>query len=494
MSIHRKQFLIGYQPKKIKTDWETVKIGGNLYLSHCPNLSVEKIKDLNGAEWHLLGLAIQTNKEKKDPLTEIANSFTDNVKELYKSWNGRWILVGNNEIHLDCGGLIGCFYTKKNEQRWISSSLGILQEIGEFSPRPENLKHRSALEWYTLPKTRFEGIYKLLPSQVLDLKTLQPIHRPLPQPIKGLMYDEILERMVEKFKASLLNVSKLNRRMFLPLTGGRDSRLLLAACHYARINVETYTAGRPHISNADLKFPFKLSKASGYRHFFIKMKESVLSKEKEELYDHHTAGNIDDIDKKRFSHRQWDVFEKGDLLFRGGAFEIGRFIYWDYMNSNFNIENIIYGTDVHKTLIREEGNCLGYDPESFHAAALSEWMEWVKQTPTEGLDWRDRYYLEQRVAGWLSSIEQSLDLTDTERFYVVNSFDIMSLLLSIPLEKRRTAEYVIDLIHIMFPDLPQLPFNPPDPTLRRLRKKVTKISRTPLNKLYKKLRERFYLS
>ena len=220
------------------------------------------------------------------------------------------------------------------------------------------------------------------------------------------------------------------------------------------------------------------------------MKEAGFSKEKEELYDYHTAGNIDDIDRKRFAHGQWDVFEKDDLIFRGGAFEIGRCIYWNYMNPNFNIENIIKGTDVHKTLIRKEENGLGYDPESFHAKALSEWMEWVRQTPTEGLDWRDRYYLEQRVAGWLSSIEQSLDLTDPERFYVVNCYDIMSLLLSIPVEKRRSAEYVIDLINKMFPGLPQFPFNPPDPTLKRLRTKVIKISKMPLTEVYKKLRGR----
>src|SRR5436190_11361125 len=186
MSLHRKQFLIGCHPKKIKADWETLKIGHSLHLSHCPDLSVKKTKDSNGIEWYLLGLAIQTNKQKDDPLTEIANSRTDDVKELYKSWNGRWILVGNNEIHIDCAGLIGCFYTKINEEIWASNSLAILQEIGNLSPRLENLRHRSHLEWYTLPRTRFEGVHKLLPSQFLNLKTFQPVYRPLPQPIKGL--------------------------------------------------------------------------------------------------------------------------------------------------------------------------------------------------------------------------------------------------------------------------------------------------------------------
>jgi len=84
MRIHRKQFLIGCQPKKIKTDWETLIIGKDLYLSYCPDIPLQKIRDLNGVEWHLLGLAIQTNKEKNDPLSEIGSSFTNDVRELYK--------------------------------------------------------------------------------------------------------------------------------------------------------------------------------------------------------------------------------------------------------------------------------------------------------------------------------------------------------------------------------------------------------------------------
>jgi len=488
MSLHRKQFLIGHHPKKIKADWQIIKIEEHVYLSHCADISVQKINDLDNAKWYLLGLAVQTDKEKNDPLTEISNSFSNQVKNLYKSWNGKWILIGNGEIHIDCAGLIGCFYTKINGQRWVSNSLAILQEIGKFSPRAEDLKHQSALEWYTLPLTRFEGVYKLLPSQFLYLKNFKPQHRQLPQPIEGLTYDEILEKLTEKFRVSLLNVSNLNKRVFLPLTGGRDSRLLLAACRYAGISIETYTAERPNISNADVKFPFKLSKASGYRHSFIKMKKSQFSKEKEKLYDYHTAGNIDDIDRKRFSHGQWDMFSKDDLILRGGAFEIGRCIYWTYMDSNFDIVNIINGTDVGKTLIKKNG--LGYDPQSFHAAAVPEWMEWVKQTPTEGLDWRDRYYLEQRVAGWLSSVEQSLDLTGAERYYLVNCHDIMSLLLSFPVEIRKSDKHFTDLINKMYPDIPQFPFNPPDSALKKLQRKFIKASKMPLPELYRKLKKR----
>lgn len=476
---HKRQFLIGNEAKQIKEDWESVKIKEDLYLSHCPGLSVGKIKDLNGEDWHLLGIAIQTDKEKADPLTEIGSSLTNDVKESYKSWTGRWVLIGNNEIHIDCSGSLGCFYTKINEDRWISSSLSILQEIGKLIPRPETLKYEVGIEWYPLPMSRFEGVYKLLPSQFLNLKTFNPQQRALPKPISGLSYNEILVKITEKLKFSLLNVSNSGKRIFLPLTAGHDSRLLLAAVRYAGIKVETVTTAYQKIAYSDFSLPFKLSKAAGYSHKYIR--KSRFSKDNEELYNYHNARNTDHIHKIWFSHGQYDFFKKNDLILRGGIFEVARCFYWKKMDLNLSIESIF-----------KAWRRVKYDHDSFHVRALTEWVKWVKQTPTEGLDWRDRFYLEQRVAGWLSSGEQALDITDTDRLHIINSHDLISLLLSIPVEKRRTSEHHVDLINKMFPGLLLYPFNPPDPTLRRLQKKVIKISKMPLSKVYEKLRKKLF--
>jgi hypothetical protein len=434
--------------------------------------------DVNGGIWHLLGLAVQTDATKADPLTEIGKASTVDVTKLYTSWAGRWVLVGNTEVHMDCSGMLGCFYTTINEERWISSSLAILQEIGRLSPRRETLKHKDGLEWYPLPLSRFEGVYKLLPSQVLNLKTFHTEARALPKPIAGLSYDAILEKLTEKLKCAIVNVSGSGGPIFIPLTAGYDSRVILAAAQYAGIKAESYTTGHYYISHADVTLPFKLAATVGYRHNYIK--KAAFSKEKEALYDYHTAGNTNDIDRTKFSHGQWEPFGKGDLIFRGGLFEIGRCFYWDKMGADLTIKSIM--------------KAVGYDsnPGSFNETALLEWVNWVKQTPTEGLDWRDRFYLEQRVAGWLSSIEQSLDLTGTERFYIINSHNIISLLLSIPVEKRKTSQHHIDLIEKMFPDLLKYPFNLTGPPLKKLQQIISKASRMSLPELYRKVKAKFF--
>jgi hypothetical protein len=102
-----------------------------------------------------------------------------------------------------------------------------------------------------------------------------------------------------------------------------------------------------------------------------------------------------------------------------------------------------------------------------HLTGIAEWAEWVGRTPCSGLDWRDRLYLEQRLGGWASSIEQALDLTAYERAYIANSHLYISTALTLPEETRLVGRHHVDLIRRMAPELLRFPFNPPDDALVR---------------------------
>ena len=73
--------------------------------------------------------------------------------------------------------------------------------------------------------------------------------------------------------------------------------------------------------------------------------------------------------------------------------------------------------------------------------------------------------MEQRHGGWLSSIEQSLDLIDADRFHAGNSHYFYALVLQIPeqirLSKQSSQQH--ELIRRMAPELHKYPINPPDP-------------------------------
>jgi hypothetical protein len=92
-------------------------------------------------------------------------------------------------------------------------------------------------------------------------------------------------------------------------------------------------------------------------------------------------------------------------------------------------------------------------------SALGEWIDWTHRTPHPELDWRDRLYLEQKLGGWLSSVEQGLDLIDAVSLQSANSGSYYAHVLRVPPEKRYTSQHQVDVIGSMAPELLAFPFN-----------------------------------
>jgi hypothetical protein len=283
-----------------------------------------------------------------------------------------------------------------------------------------------------------------------------------------MSYDDLLDRLQAYLIIALQQASKLSNSLWLPLTAGYDSRLLLAAAHHAKIKVRTYTHIHKDMSDADRKLPSKLAKAVNLSHsaYVGKSFEEQLASQ----YDQHTGRHCVDRDRYYISHAYFDWCRKQDLILRGGCFEIGRCFYWTKFPTNSPssrppaAKEIVGGFKWHRPT-----------SETQSSKAIEEWIEWSQRTPHEEMDWRDRFYWEQRLGGWLSSIEQSLDLINANRFYAANSHYFFSYILQIPVEKRGRSQHHIDLIERMAPSLLAFPFNPlpiKQRTLRWLKRKL----------------------
>ncbi|MEM6351712.1 MAG: hypothetical protein AAF766_13215 [Cyanobacteria bacterium P01_D01_bin.14] len=101
-------------------------------------------------------------------------------------------------------------------------------------------------------------------------------------------------------------------------------------------------------------------------------------------------------------------------------------------------------------------------PNSSAIAGIRSWLDWALQHPQAGLDWRDRFFLEQRQAGWLSAKEQVYDLLPLERFPILNAARTYALLLGIPERQRLDSLVQADLIAQISPELAAYPYNPKD--------------------------------
>lgn len=157
----------------------------------------------------------------------------------------------------------------------------------------------------------------------------------------------------------------------------------------------------------------------------------------------------------------------GATVLRGGVFELGRAHYWDRFPPSAG--------DDPAQLVRSVLAGFRMDPPPPDSAArtrgLARWATWQSAHP-EPLDWRDRFYWEQRVGSWLASIEQGLDITELESLAVANSSRCIDALLSLPAELRTSGGPHRELIQRMAPQLLSLPVNPPASSSERLARGV----------------------
>ena len=114
---------------------------------------------------------------------------------------------------------------------------------------------------------------------------------------------------------------------------------------------------------------------------------------------------------------------------------------------------------------------------------LREWLEWALRTPQANLDWRDRLYIEQRMAGWQSSKEQVYDLLPLERFPPVNSARCYALLLEVDESRRAVQQHQRDLVKRLCPVLAGFPANPQDRELGRWRVAAVRLRDDPVLEL-----------
>ncbi|MDJ0532671.1 MAG: hypothetical protein QNJ70_09270 [Xenococcaceae cyanobacterium MO_207.B15] len=453
---HRRQFIIGNKSFFPYDNWVYRQLGSSLGISYCPDLRIDWTQDLEGIDWLLLGLAIETIGGKRSPLSEISRTATREVSELCYSWAGRWVLIGNGKLYLDASGLLGCFYGKDAEgQIWVSSSAGLLARVLFQNQAPiidsRKLSYEIGISWYTPPSSRFEGISRLLPSQVLDLKSgeIQPKSL-MPEICFERDYEEIIRQIQQILLTTLRGLAKITPDLWLGLTAGYDSRLMLALTHMAGIPVQTFTRVTARMSVADRILPPKLAQECNINHLFIDTQKRY--PERRKLIGEHTGYHVSDGDAEPFIQGSRDDL-KG-ISFGGHGFAVASGFGKLYTLPE-SITSIEESARQIAKIFQERADCSA-------TSGIENWLGWIMEYPQNNLNWRDRFFIEQRQAGWLSSKEQLYDLNDLTRFPILNSAYLSSLLLSVRKDKRLGSKIQEDLIKITNPQLTKYPFNPDD--------------------------------
>lgn len=455
--LHQRQFVLGTRPHPYRPDWRVARLGDSLVLSHCPKLPVVVAKTRDGVTLCLVGTAVDTTRVVS-PEGRIRESHSAEISSVYPDWSGRWVLISEDEVHLDASGQLGLYYARDRSalpesMPFASSSPALLAELlgehaGERDPR--EMVWGVGVTWFPLPSSRFSRVRHLLPSQILDLRQWTVRARPLIPDIGG-PYE--YEGLLQGIEAGLLNVFRNvtaqhpSSTMWLGLSSGYDSRVLLAIGKKSGAPVRTFTYVRPEFRGliGDMLLPPELACRAGLQHRWSRPRHSRSGHEL--LLEAHTAGEAP-MERLMIAQDQPGSFgQPEDIILVGAAFEVvfGRY-YRRLANRPMAAEDLAEALG-------------GSAMDGPVTAALAEWIEWTETAP-QPMDWRSRYYIEQRIAGWLASGLLCRDLSSFVQIVPFNSSRLMALGLALPAEKRRDKRWEDDLIRMASPELLDLPVSP----------------------------------
>jgi hypothetical protein len=475
--------VIGPRPFSASGDWQTTRLDSGTWVSHCPTLRAGTAQDGDGREWALLGLAVQTLPDEPNPLEQISASRSAAVPDCYPAWTGRWLLVGNGEVHLDASGLLGCFCgSSESGEVWASSSPALLGQAIAPNARlpadPRRLRFEQGLSWYPPPRSRLSGIRRLLPSQVLDLDqgTVRP--RPLLPPIdpdRG--YDETLRLLADAFVTAIARLPEDENPLWLALSAGLDSRVVAAATERAGVRYVPFMRISARMSAGDRLITPRLARALGRElavHRRGRRQRRATTRQRLPLVMAHSADHVSEGDAQPLLHGVRDALE--GISPGGWGFGVGKALGRQQLPARVSDP---------AEVARRLAEAMGEPAGSTAVDGLCEWLQWVVETPQKNLDWRDRLYIEQRMAGWQSSKEQVYDLVPLERFPAVNSARCYALLLELDEARRAVQQHQRDLVELLCPKLAAFPANPPESDLGRWRVATVRLRDDPALELRK---------
>lgn len=445
MNIYKKQYVISSRQLVLGDMTEFALNGAFLYVD--TELNCRKLFTKDDKTVYLLGHTFCMDKRDKSVEDDIQSIELCNLHKVSLNWTGRWVAVTQVGLINDGAGLMSAFY-HQDENSWIvCSSLAVMSQISKKPILRE--VESSGLTYQFMPGTLVDGVKALLCAQklgwgdgALKVENISKFHID-----KNLTTEQKSEYISNMLQNAIWNINKYSGKdIVMALTAGKDSRLVLAAALASGVPFEAYTANYSDISSCDKKLPARMARDFGFKHSLVKPKKTDLKKKAD--YLEFCGHNSNGADLLFYSNGQFDRFGKNDIIIRSGIFEAAQHFSRSITDGN-SLDALKKG--YRKYYFR--------DMNQWQDKALTEWIEYAEKNPIKDVDVRDRFYVEQRVNGWVAAIEQSLDINDFVSIQIANCANLISVLLSATEEERKTLALSFDPIRLMAPGLLKYPVN-----------------------------------
>lgn len=474
LAVYQKQFVLGPLPVLVRPDWRTIQIAKELVLSHCPKLRIEQLQSKDGVPHWLLGIAVRAD----EPMSTISDGFSlrdsAEIENWSGFWAGRWFVISAERCWQDVTGCFGIYHRRVDTGFWISNSPALLGDHLPGAPSaarlPWHIDDNKGIDWIPLPFSTREDIYRLLPLRTIGPQAgkIAPLHF-APQPVNA---GEEIQTLISALKIIMTNWARAGfRERFVALTAGIDTRGILAAAVAAKIDFKAFTTRFPITLKRDLRLPPRIAARVQVSHTLRRLSAVDASEADARAIAEHMDGTGWHRSTMYIARHPYDLLkDRGQTVAHGNAFGgEGRCHYWAKLS--------ILGRETPPTDPDHILDSFAYrsswrpEPRALWRRAFQAWIDSLSDPLPLALDWRDRFYLEQRNGGWNSTTQAFWDMHDGTAFYPGNCLWVSHLFLLFSPEKRKQGFPQREAIRLLVPELLEFPINP-KPISDRLRASV----------------------
>lgn len=405
----------------------------------------------------LYGLAVDSHNPELN-MQKIVESVFDEINSLEDCikvtdrLGGHYVVILkiNNELTFipDACATMGVYYTTADcGARMVSSNARIIADVAGFQVDPVAInikKSTNATEAFVNDITYYREIKVLLPNNYLKFRSAKPVRFPVDVKKNGMTLDDIIS-YTGKLLANIIYGLSLQRKLSLPLTGGVDSRTILACAKDNAHNLLLYTYRHDYFSDCegDLKIPKQIAEDLGLRYIVLPIKAIP-----EEMMNYYCE-EVDPFAEK-FTPTLCYTYSESELkdymFLSGGIAPIGKSVYGRTLPEIFALPSYF---------------CAKAHNSSKHAKKeINKWVKLTKPFAKQiGISLYDLFYWEFRCGRWDSQTHLYTDAW-IEMVSPYNCREILMLWLTIPREIRNQRKIHLGIIEKQWPELLKYPINP----------------------------------
>ena len=458
--IFRRQYLFGPTPGEYP-NWEVRNMPDGYFLTVHPDLEMTAY---HGQRFNfvLLGYLLDplnpthTNLDVLNTFDSSAMNISSLLDLLYDK-SGHYILFIQGEegqiVLNDAGGLKQVFYYRDNEGKtWLSSHSALIANSLELPISEEadhyihSEKYKKKLEpWWPADCSPYKGVHHLQPNHYLDLKTLKPVRF---WPTRKLRHYSLKEgtRIMGDLLKGTCEAGHNRFPGALTLTGGYDTRVILAACREFINDMDVFSMLYRKLTedHVDIVIAKTIAKELDLKYKVIDCNQPCPA-DFIDVFNRSTQGYK--TDWINIVYGRYAGVPSDRVVFKGNIAEAGRCDFWP---------DGIYPVDVNVgTLV--DASSLGSDP--FIRNCMREWMKGALHTEKLGYKLLDTFAWEVESGGW-QAMSHSIFGMAHEEFSPFGNRKILDVMLGVPSRYRSWPDIRLEqeIVKYLWPALAEFPY------------------------------------